>query len=156
MISRFARCGTNACVLAICPSSSLAAAQLYRALNVFKKVVRRLFDADREREFRPQRSPQPSLNLKTQILGRGHTTRKNFERIQILVIERLQNLALDTSVQLGEIAHHSRRSIDLAADDHFKNIVMSVPLRIGALSVSRAILRIRQPLRAEAMRCAEP
>jgi hypothetical protein len=97
---------------------------------------------------------QNIVNNRTEIFCRGHGIREFRPGIQILKIEASDNFALHTFIEINQIADHAV-FIHLPADRDLEDVVVSVAVRIIALAVNGAVLRVGHLLAVQAMRSRE-
>src|ERR1700733_10570505 len=96
-----------------------------------------------------------AMNLNSKILCRRNGVSKTIERIQIGVIETLQQMCLRESIELSQIADHSGLRIYLAAKRDLHGVVVSVAVRIVAFPEHHNVLRSIVALRVQPVRRAE-
>jgi hypothetical protein len=76
--------------------------------------------------------------------------------IQILVIEWLEDVLTNDTVDVNEVADHPGRTIDLAADGDFNGVIMAMAIRIVAFAIGLTITLLGECLIVQAMRSRNP
>jgi hypothetical protein len=71
------------------------------------------------------------------------------------MIKSVDNVTLDTVVEVGQITDHSGNGIHLASDGHLDYIVMTMTVGIAALAVNLAVFFLAISLRVQTVRGAE-
>jgi hypothetical protein len=71
------------------------------------------------------------------------------------MVKSVDNVTLDTIVEVSEITDHSGDRVYLAADGNFHYIVMPVAVRIAALAVHCAIFFLAVSVRVQTVRGTE-
>jgi len=79
-------------------------------------------------------------NYDCKIFSSGNKNLKLCLLIQILMVKLFDDVLAHHRIDVHEIADHPRRAINLAADDYFDGVVMTVTLGIVALPIGFAIL----------------
>ena len=71
------------------------------------------------------------------------------------MVEKVGSIFLYYGIKIGKIDHHPRFRVWLAFDRHFKNVVVSMPVRIAALSEYSEILIIAKSCNTADMGCTK-
>jgi hypothetical protein len=119
---------------------------------IFEKIVPRLFHPHSFQISVNKVLREQVVNGYTKILSGGHFLRKALINIQVGVVKTVDDVGLDTVIQVCPIADHPSHWIYLSSDRHFHDVVMTVAVRIAALAVDGAVLLLAVSLGVEAMR----
>jgi hypothetical protein len=68
------------------------------------------------------------------------------------MVKTVDNVTLDTMIQVSQVADHPGDRIYLPADRYLYDIIVTVAVGIAALAVDLAVLLLAVSLRIEAMR----
>ena len=79
------------------------------------------------------------VDLDAEIFRSRHGSGEFLQCIQILQVVAGEQFPFDESIKIDEVADHSGRGIDLAADCDFQGVIVSVSVRVVAFAVGREI-----------------
>src|SRR5579859_7169838 len=86
---------------------------------------------------------EPAPEASRKLLDRGIDSMQEFDlRIEVAVVDNVEDLALDDAFDPLKIGDHARLRVDVAADGHFQDVVMSMPTGIGARPKNLEVVRI--------------
>src|SRR5580700_6640654 len=120
--------------------------------GVFEAVTASLLEANTYQP-RPGEFLQALKNLHAEILRGRHTIAKGLHiLIQVSMVEWLDNLPRDVTIEIGKIGDHARGRIDRPRHGDFHNVVVSVSIRVIALAVDSLVFGVVQLRAVQAMR----
>ena len=86
-----------------------------------------------------------------QILGCRHKLGELGPGIQVLMIEALQDLALEALIKINQITNHSGTLAHLPTYGNFHGIVVTVSVRVITFAECQAVLRLGELIAVQAM-----
>src|SRR5438270_7844509 len=95
---------------------------------------------------------EDAVNLATQVFRAGNLLCEGRQRVQIGMVENIEHILLHELVENGKIANHSGLMVDSACDGYLECVVMTVPVRIIALTINLAVFRFRHRRVMQSMR----
>jgi hypothetical protein len=122
---------------------------------IFKKIVPRLFHPHSFKISVNKVLRKQVVYGYTKILGGGHLTREALINIEIGMVKSIDHVFLYATIQVGQIANHTRDWIHRAAHRNLNHIVMPMAVRIAALAVDFPVFLLAVGVGIQAMRCTE-
>src|SRR5437660_1637594 len=118
----------------------------FHSSRVLKRIHQGLFQSHLFQMCVAESALQNIVDLLTQVLGSRYGSRKPWQRVQVLVIKALQDLALDELIQIDQIADHAGALIHRPANRDFERVAVTVSMGVVALAED-ALVFVRRELR---------
>ena len=100
-------------------------------------------------------APQNIVDGHAEVFGRWHLVCEFRQGIKILVAEVGQDLALDESVEIHQVAYHAGARVHPSAYGDLELVIVSVAVRVIALAVGLAVPRVGHLRAVQAVRGRE-
>ena len=123
--------------------------------GVLERIVAGLFDRGRASSFARGKCWKIRWTSIVRFSVVETTVAKGVQRVQVHVIETVEQICSREGIEVGEIADHAGGGIDRAAEGDFDGVVVAVAIGVIALAVDGAILLRGVGVGVQAMRGAE-
>jgi hypothetical protein len=119
--------------------------------KIIEGVIARLFNVDALEVGVWVRFKNPP-KFQTEILGARNDIEETFERIEVSVIEDVEQFALRECVEVGKVRNHPGYLIYRPRKRHLRDIIMTMPERVVAFAKNFAVTLRRQRVDMQSMR----
>jgi hypothetical protein len=107
--------------------------------GVFKRIVAGFLDSD-ALELCAGESLEDSEYFYRKVFRGRHDVVEFVERVEIHVIEAIEEICLRERIEGAEVANHACSFVDRARDGDFDNVIVAVPVGVIALAEDGAVL----------------